>query len=95
MVMATTRVMWAMARATRSIVTNAIAAVAIVLASAVMAAVTIAAAATTITQSHCPPCSHCSSCCHHPPLQQRNQKAMAWAMSMEVMAMVMRVAGEQ
>jgi hypothetical protein len=40
---------WAMARATRAIVTNAIAAVAVALSSAVTAAAVIAAAATTIT----------------------------------------------
>ncbi len=59
---------WAMARATRAIVTNTVAAVAVVLSSAVMAAAAIAAAATTITQRHCPQCSHCSSCSHRPPL---------------------------
>jgi hypothetical protein len=56
---------WAMARATRVIVTNAAAAI---LASAVMSAIFIAAAAITIAQCHHPQHSHCSGCCHHPPL---------------------------
>jgi hypothetical protein len=78
MAMATTRAMalatilqvmkWAMAMVTRAIVTNAVAAVATVLAFAVMAAVFFAAAATTITQRHCPQHSNCSGCCHHPSL---------------------------
>ncbi len=49
---------WAMARATRAIVTNAVAAVAVVLSSAVTAAAVIAAATTTITQRNRPQCSH-------------------------------------
>jgi hypothetical protein len=57
-----------MVRATRAIITNAVAAVAIVLASAVMAAVFIAAAATAIAQHRCPQRSHCSGYRHHPPL---------------------------
>ncbi len=59
-----------MARVTRVIVTNALAAAAVVLASPVVAAISIAAAATTIAQCHCPQ--------HHPmplplaqPLQQQ------------------------
>jgi hypothetical protein len=80
---------WAMAGATMSIVTNAVAAIAVVLASAVTAAVIIAAAATTITQCHCPQCSHCSGFCHHPPLQHYNQMAMVWAMAMKAMATLM------
>jgi hypothetical protein len=58
-------------------------AIAVVLASAVATAVLNAAAATTIAQCHCPQRSHCSGCCHHPPLQHRNQMAMAWAMATE------------
>ena len=45
---------WAMAKATRAIVPNAVANVAVILSSAVTAAAVIAAAATTITQYHCP-----------------------------------------
>jgi hypothetical protein len=60
--MALAKTLWvtksAMARATRVIVTNAVAAVAVVLASAVAAAVFIAAATTTIPQCHCPQHSH-------------------------------------
>jgi hypothetical protein len=41
---------WAMARVTRAIITNAIAAIAVILPSADVAAVFIAAAATTIAQ---------------------------------------------
>jgi hypothetical protein len=59
---------WAMARATRAIITNAVAAVAVILSSAVTAAAVIAAAATTITKHHCSQCSHCSGCSHRPPL---------------------------
>jgi hypothetical protein len=59
---------WAMARATRVIVTNTIAPIAFILASAVAAALFITAADTTIAQCHCPQHSHCSGCCHHPPL---------------------------
>jgi hypothetical protein len=84
--------------ATRAIVTNAVAVAAaatIVLASAKTAAILIAAAATTIAQRHRPQCSHCSGCHHHPPLQNRNQTAMVWAMAMEAIAMATRVAGEQ
>jgi hypothetical protein len=76
--MATTRVMalattwqatqWAMARVTRVIVANAIAAVALDLTSAVATAVFIAAAATTIAQRCCSQRSHCSGCHHHSPL---------------------------
>ncbi len=60
MVLATTlRVTkWAMARATRAIVTNAVAAVAVVLAYAVVADILNAAAATTIAQRHRPQRSH-------------------------------------
>ncbi len=76
---------WAMARATRVIVTNAVAAIAVVLSSAVTAAAVIAAAATTITECHCPQCSHCSGCSHRPPLRH-NQTAMAWVMAMEAIA---------
>jgi hypothetical protein len=82
---------WARVRATRVIVTNAIAAVAVVLASAVMAAIFIAAAATTIAQRCCPQRSHCSSYRHHPPLWHSNQMAMAWVMATEAMATTMRV----
>jgi hypothetical protein len=59
---------WAMAKVTRAIITNAIAAVAVVLASAVPATTVIAAANTMIAQRCCPQRSHCSGCCHHPPL---------------------------
>jgi hypothetical protein len=45
---------WAMARATKVIITNAVAAIAIVPASAVAAANFIAAADTTIAQRNCP-----------------------------------------
>jgi hypothetical protein len=55
---------WAMARATRAIVTNAIAAIADILASAVAAAVFIAAATTTIAQCCCSQRSNCSGCCN-------------------------------
>jgi hypothetical protein len=82
---------WAMARGTRTIVTNAVAAVTVVLASAVTAATVIAAAATTITQRHCPQCSHCSGCCHcPPPLQHCNQTVMVWVMAMEAMVTAAR-----
>jgi hypothetical protein len=80
---------WAMARATRVIITNAVASVVVVLSSAVMAAAVIAAAATTITKRHCPHCSHCSGYSHCPPLR-RNQTAMAWAMAMEAIATATR-----
>jgi hypothetical protein len=82
---------WAMARATRAIVTNAVDAVAFILAFAAVAAVFIAAAATTILQCRCPQHSHCSGCCHHPSLQHSNQTAMAWAsggQAIATMAMV-------
>ncbi len=82
---------WAMARATRAIVTNAVAAAAVILASAVAAAVFIAAAATTIAQRRRPQRSHCSGCRHHPPLRHGNQMAMAWAMATEAMATATRV----
>jgi hypothetical protein len=59
---------WAMVRATRAIVTNAFAAVAVILTYTVTAAVFIAAAATTIAQCHCPQHIHCSNCCYHPSL---------------------------
>jgi hypothetical protein len=82
MAMATTWVMalattlwvakWAMVRATRAIVINAIGTVAVVLASAVVAAIFIAAATTTISQCRRPQLSHCSGCHHHPPLQHSN-----------------------
>jgi hypothetical protein len=78
MAMATTRAValemtwqatkWAMRRVTRAIVTNAVAAVALFLASTVTAAVFIAAAATTIAQHCCPHRSHCSGHRHHQPL---------------------------
>ncbi len=77
------------------IVTNAIAAVAIVLASAVVASVFIATATTTIAQRHCPQHSHYSGCRHHPPLQHSNRTGMAWAMAMEAMATAMRVVDKQ
>jgi hypothetical protein len=80
-----------MARATRAIITNAVATIAVSLASAVTAAIFIAAAATTIAQCHCPHCSHYSGCCHRPPLHHRNQTAIAWAMATEAMAMATRV----
>ncbi len=86
-----------MVRATRVIVINAIATVAVILASAVVEAVFIAAAATTITQCCRPQRSHCSGCCHHPPLGHSNQMAMAWVMVwgmvMEAMATATRVVG--
>jgi hypothetical protein len=85
---------WEMARAARAIVTNAFAAITIVLASAVAAAVFIAATNPTIPQRCCPQRSHCSGCCHHPPLQHCNQTAMAWVMVTEAMAMATRVAGK-
>jgi hypothetical protein len=75
---------WAMARATRAIVTNAGAVVAIVPASAVAAAIFIAAATTTIAQHRCPQHSHCSGCCHDPPLQHSNRMAVAWVMALEM-----------
>jgi hypothetical protein len=75
-----------MGRVTRAIVTNAVAAIAIVLASAVAAAIFIAAAAITIAQRRISGCRHC------PPLQHRNQMAIAWAMAKEAMAMETRVA---
>ncbi len=77
------------------IITNAVAAIAIILASAVTAAIFIAAATTTIAQRHRPQRSHCSGCCHHPPLRHSNQMAMAWAMVTEAMAMAMRVVNKQ
>jgi hypothetical protein len=86
---------WAMVRATRAIITNAVAAVAVILASAVAAAIFITAAATTIAQRCCPQRSHCSGCHHHPPLWHSNQTAMAWAIAVEAMATTMRVVGEQ
>jgi hypothetical protein len=85
---------WAMARATRAIVINAVAAVAVVLAPPVAAAVFIAAAATTIAQRRRPQRSHCSVCCHQPPLQHSNQTTMAWAMAMEAMATATRAVDE-
>jgi hypothetical protein len=63
---------WVMARATRAIVTNAIAAVAVVLASTVAAAIFIAAATTTIAQRRHPLHSHSSGCHHQLPLQHGN-----------------------
>ncbi len=84
-------VKWVMERATRAIVTNAIATIAVVLASAVAAAVFIAAAATTIAKRCRPQRSHCSGCCHHPSLQHSNQKMMVWAMANEAMATGTRV----
>jgi hypothetical protein len=86
---------WAMARATRAIVTNAVGTVAVVLASAVVAAVFIAAAATTIAQCRRPQRSHCSGCHHHPPLRHSNRTAMVWAMATEAMAMATRVVDER
>jgi hypothetical protein len=84
-----------MARATRALVTNAVATVAIILASAVAAAIFIGAAATTVAQRCCPWGSHCSGCCHRPPLGHRNQMAIAWAIAMEAIAMATGVAGKQ
>jgi hypothetical protein len=78
----------------KAIVTNTIAAIAIVLATTVTAANCIAAADTTIAQCRCPQRSHYSGCRHHPPLQHRNQMAMVWVMVTEAMATVTRVAGE-
>jgi hypothetical protein len=105
MAMATTRVMalattwratkWAMARVTRVIVTNAVAAVALVLDSTAAAAVFIAAADTTIAQRHCPQRSHYCGCPHCQPLQHRYQTAMALVMAKEAMATAKRVVGEQ
>jgi hypothetical protein len=86
---------WAMVRAPWAIVTYAIAAIAAILASAVVEVIFIAAATTTVAQCCCPQCSHCSSCHHHPPLQHRNQMAMAWAIATEAIAMATRVVGEQ
>jgi hypothetical protein len=86
---------WVMVRATRAIVINAVAAVALVLASTVAAAIFIIAAATTIAQRRRPQCSHCSGCHHLPPLRHINQTSMAWAMAMEAMAKVTRLVGER
>jgi hypothetical protein len=86
---------WAMAKATRAVVTNAVAAVAIVLASAVAAAIFIPAADTTIAQRCCPQRSHCSGCPHNPSLRRHNQTAMVWAMATEVVATVTRAVGKQ
>jgi hypothetical protein len=62
MALATTSwvIKWVMARATKVIVINAIAAVTIVLTSAVAAAIFIAAADTIIAQCHCPQRIYCA-----------------------------------
>jgi hypothetical protein len=84
-----------MVRVPQVIITNVVAAVAVVLASTVMAAIFIAAAATAIFQCHCPQRSHCRGCHLCPPLQHRNQMAMTFGMAKEAKAMATRVAGKQ